>query len=244
MSDKPETGPTPVDFFSWMSQFTQPWLENGAKMAAQMPTAAPPQGQGDPMTMWKEMQQKNEQAWTQFMAQAVGRPEFAKGLGQQVTGTAMAREAVRKAAQAYLEAANMPTREDVTRVAGLVVALDARLDDLEEKLEAGDPTVGLESRLAEIVARLDRLDQQAALQNRMQEMETRQNDLTDLNGKLDRLTSLEDRLSRIETSLERLTTGLPTPETSPTPIKSTARVGRRPRLVPPATAPSQPQEDK
>src|SRR5690348_7810412 len=110
MSEKPITGPSPVDFLNWMSQFVQPMMEASTKVAPTIPT---PAEAADPMAMWKKMAEANEQNWTQFMAQMVATPEFAAGLGRTASSQASMREAVRRSAQAYLEAANMPSREDL-----------------------------------------------------------------------------------------------------------------------------------
>src|SRR5690348_10788056 len=134
MSEKPITGPTPVDFFNWMSQFVQPMMEASAKVAP-TPTPPTPAETADPIAMWKKMVESNEQNWTKFMAQMVATPEFAAGLGRTASSQASMREAVRRSAQAYLEAANMPSREDLARIASQIVALDAKVDDLADRLE-------------------------------------------------------------------------------------------------------------
>lgn len=166
MSEKPINGPSPADFFNWMSQFVQPMMEAGQKMAPQMPN---PAEMADPMTMWKKMFASNEQAWTQFMAQVVATPEFAANLGRSASSQAAIREAVRRSAQAYLEAAGMPSRDDLARVASQIVALDAKLDDLTDHLEETLPEsfdgltarleglAGLEARLTALEAKIDRL---------------------------------------------------------------------------------------
>jgi polyhydroxyalkanoic acid synthase PhaR subunit len=152
-----------------MSQFVQPMMEAGAKMAPAMPT---PAEAADPMAMWKKMFESNEQNWTQFMAQMVATPEFAAGLGRSASNQAAMREAVRRSAQAYLEAANMPSREDLARIASQIVALDAKLDDLADRLEDTLPEA-----LDDLTSRLDSFAGLAAR-------------LTALEAKIDRLTSL------------------------------------------------------
>ncbi len=196
MSDKPSGIPSPSDFFNWMSQFAQPMADVGAKMAEAMPGVPGIPTGTDPLSMWKDLQQKNEQALTQYMAEMVKTPEFAQNLGQTASGVAAWREAVRRSAQAYLEAANMPTREDLTRIAGLVVALDAKVDDVDARLE--------EAGLGGLGTRLDSLDQQTGLASRLQELETRQVKLDELNAKLDLLLGLSERLIAVEDKLDKL----------------------------------------
>lgn len=195
MSEKPPgIGiPTPADFFNWMNQFAQPMIEATSKMTSQQLPATP--SSADPLSIWKNLSETNEQALTKYMAQLVDTPEFAASLGRGASATAVWRDGVRKTAQAYLEAANMPSREDITRVAAQIVTLDAKIDSLEDRLlddEGGD---ALDEKLDGLMARLEKLDQQAALDKKMSEMEARQT----------RLEQLETRLSAIETKLEKMT---------------------------------------
>lgn len=212
------TGPTPLDFFNWVSQFAQPMIEAGAKLAAQVPM---PPG-GDPVSVWKNMSQQNEQAWTQFMAQLVNTPEFAASLGRTASSQAAMRDATRKAAQTYLEAANMPTRDDITRLAAQIVALDAKLDGLDERIS--------EAGLEGLTARLDRLDQQTVLNQRISEMENRQLQFEEISR---RLTALEERGMRNEargSEPGKVEAGENSPEGEPVPVVRNSRSGRRATL--------------
>ncbi len=212
MSEKPAMGPVPFDFFSWMNQFARPMLEASSGMAQPLSAEA----QLDPLAALREMQQRNEQALTHFMAKLVGTPEFSANLGQQATGTAIAHETLRKSTQAYLEAASMPTREDITRVAALVVGLDAKLDDLQEKMEEAE-AAQQHSKPAPLLDLGPRLDE--------------------LNAKLDRLLTMESRLSQLEDRL-----AVPANPT-PRPTAPNAKSPRKPS--PKATAkPTETQEDK
>ncbi|HEX2912199.1 MAG TPA: poly(R)-hydroxyalkanoic acid synthase subunit PhaE [Chloroflexia bacterium] len=197
MSENPVSGPTPADFFNWISQFAQPMMEAGAKMAAQMPATS----EADPLALWKNLTEKNEKAWTEFLAQMVNTPEFASGLGRTISNQAAMREAVRNAAQTYLEVADMPTREDITRLAGQLVNLDARIDDLQDKID--DASLDkLNDKLESISARLDRLDQQAAINERLSKMDDRQDKLDRF---LERLEAIESKLDKLS-SLQALAT--------------------------------------
>lgn len=182
MSEKPITGPTPVDFFNWMSQFVQPMMEASTKVAPTIPT---PAEAADPMAMWKKMAEANEQNWTQFMAQMVATPEFAAGLGRTASSQATMRDAVRRSAQAYLEAANMPSREDLARIAAQIVALDAKVDDLADRVEDTLPNT------------LDDLAGVPALEARLAALEAKIDRLANLEAKIDRLAALESKIDRL-----------------------------------------------
>ncbi len=222
MNDKPINGPSPADFFNWMSQFAQPMMEAGAKIMGQVPTATP---QTDPFTAWKNMTQGNEKMWTEFMSQLITTPEFAAGLGRTASSQAAMRDAIRRTAQSYLEAANMPSREDVTRLATQIVTLDAKVDDLVDRLDEN-----LQTTLDKFLARLDRLDQQAELTARLVELETRQ-------GKL---AQLEQQLTAIEAKLDQLAQPQPKSvepaqaKATPTATKPKPAQATKPKLAQPA----------
>ncbi len=160
MSGKPDSVPSPADFFNWMNQFVQPLMEAGAKMA----TPPPATSDTAPGEFWKDLQARNEQAWTQFMAQVVATPEFAANLGKAASSQATYKNNVRKTAQLYLETANMPSRDDTTRLAALLVGLDAKLDDLNDrwdKAEVEHLSASLKevsTHLANIQLRFDKLE--------------------------------------------------------------------------------------
>lgn len=188
MSDKPQNSvPTPADFFGWLGQFMQPITEASAKLTPAVPVPAG----ADPLAMWKSMTEYNQQAWTQFFKQVVSTPEFAAGLGRTTSNQAVVRESVRKAAKAYLEAANMPSREDHVRLASQVVALDAKVDDVEDMLKDAE-LAGLNRRLDALLGRLKSLEKQT-------NQTSLEKKLDQLNAKLDRLANIEERLSNLET---------------------------------------------
>lgn len=178
MSDNPLKGPTPADFFNWIGQYVQPMMENNMKilsqMAANSPTPTTPPinstATGDPFAMWRSFYDQNEQTWAKFMQQFVGTSEFAAGLGAAATQQATLQNNIRQTALSYLKAAHMPSQDDVTRLATLLVALDAKVDDLQDNLEdflhssaktapaeQNDRITALENRLAAIETKLDRL---------------------------------------------------------------------------------------
>ncbi len=198
MSEKPYNVPTPGEFFNWLSQFTQPALETATKATAQSPVAP----LVDPLAMWKSMTQYNEQAWSQFFKTMVGTPEFAAGMGRTASNTSVVRDTVRKAAKAYLEAANMPSRDDLVHLAEQIVALDGKVDDVEDILRDADLSQ-LYRRLDAIMLRLDSLERQ----NREAEMarsEALESKLAELDAKLAGLTALGKQFEQIQQALTRI----------------------------------------
>jgi len=194
--DKTLLGPTPADFFNWMTQFAQPMVEAGTKMASQLSN---PAEAADPLAMWRKFYETNEQAWTKLMSQAVNTPEFAVGMGRTASTQATMRDSVRRSALAYLEAASMPSTKDLARVASQIVSLDAKVDDLADYIyeDIGDKLVGL-------VERLDQVGKPAATSTTGKSDAQQAKQLTELGNKLDKVAKLDARLSALEAKLDAL----------------------------------------
>lgn len=185
MNDKPNNPPTPADFFNWLNQMVAPMANASATMNPN------PAMSLDPLTFWKSLLDKNQETYAKFMQQMVGSPEFAKTLGQSANATASYRNMVRQAAKNYLEAANMPSLDDLSQLSEQVVGLDARLDDLTDTVSE-DITELLERLVRSMESIGERI---ISLENRLQTVENigsrldkLENQLDQLNAKLDNLT--------------------------------------------------------
>ena len=89
----------------------------------------------DPFEMWRQLYDANEQAWTQALEGAMGRPEFGKSSGKMLETMLAAQKAVRDNMRTYLETINVPTREDIARVGELVVGIEEKIDQLADRLD-------------------------------------------------------------------------------------------------------------
>ncbi|NWJ95556.1 MAG: hypothetical protein HXX20_07215 [Chloroflexi bacterium] len=147
-SEKPSGVPSPADFFGWLNQMLL--LPTTAAAAVVPPTTSP---HADPLAMWKNFVGKNEEIWVNFLQQIVATPEFAQAFGRTANTSASYRLMVKQAAKAYLEAADMPSREDLTRLAEQVVSLDAKVDDIGDAL--GDNLVGITQSLSRVTSLLE-----------------------------------------------------------------------------------------
>jgi polyhydroxyalkanoic acid synthase PhaR subunit len=199
MSDKPDFIPSPADFFGWINR-----VMNISAQAAQEAIPKSPTNPADPLELWKMLIDRNEQVWSTFMRQITATPEFAQSLGRTASTTAAYRTQVQKAAKTYLEAADMPSRDDLTRVAKQIVALDAKVDDMNDTLVEGlDADSGLMERL---VSSLEKLTA------RLERLETRLEGLNELSG---RIGKLENQLTRLENSVKQAAS-------TPAPVKNEA----------------------
>lgn len=157
------------------------WREMLAASATASATAsaAPGHANATPLDPWAFFRQWFEvasAAWSHPLEEMLRSDAFAQASGAFLESASIAQRALRQAAEAQLAALGMPSREDVARVAGLVVQVETKVDRIEETLEDAQ-----DGRAAELTARDDGV---AALERRVERIEAR----------LDRLLALVEGL--------------------------------------------------
>ena len=88
----------------------------------------------DPFALWKQIYEANERAWSTALERAMNTPAFAETQGKVLETFLQAQRAVRDQMQRYLEAVNVPTREDIARLGELIVGLEEKVDQLDDRL--------------------------------------------------------------------------------------------------------------
>jgi BMFP domain-containing protein YqiC len=88
----------------------------------------------DPFVLWRQIYEANERAWSTALERAMNSPAFAETQGKVLETFLQAQRAVRDQMRSYLEAVNVPTREDIARLGELIVGLEEKVDRLEDRL--------------------------------------------------------------------------------------------------------------
>ena len=88
----------------------------------------------DPFALWRQIYEANERAWSTALERAMNSPAFAETQGKVLETFLQAQRAVRDQMRSYLEAVNVPTREDIARLGELIVGLEEKVDRLEDRL--------------------------------------------------------------------------------------------------------------
>lgn len=171
MSDKPDFIPTPQDFFGWVGRMMNMQSQS---FSAGMPQTPP--NLADPLEFWKTMMERNEQLWSTFTRQITASPEFAQTMGRTASNAAAYRTMVQKTAKAYLESADIPSREDIIRLATQIVALDAKVDSMQEMME--DNLTQLPLLLEKTLASVE------SLNKRLGKLESSLSELTEVKQRL------------------------------------------------------------
>lgn len=93
----------------------------------------------DPTGMFKDMRDANLDAWAKSMVELVNTDAYAESTGAMLdawlTTSGPFRKAMEESMSRTLEQLNMPTRDDVTRIAERLTNIEMRLDDLDAKLD-------------------------------------------------------------------------------------------------------------
>lgn len=112
----------------------------------------------DPLTMWKKIYEQTEASWNDAIQETLKKESFSEGMGETLNYYLKYQELAKETTETYLKQANMPTRSEVADVASLVINLEGKFDDLDEKFDTEmtklDPTIEI-SQLKRAVTDLD-----------------------------------------------------------------------------------------
>jgi polyhydroxyalkanoic acid synthase PhaR subunit len=90
----------------------------------------------NPFELWRQIYETNERAWNAVLERTMATPAFAESSGKFLETFLAAQRTVRDNMRSYLEAINVPTREDIARLGELVVHLEEKIDQLDDRLSA------------------------------------------------------------------------------------------------------------
>ena len=93
----------------------------------------------DPAGMFKGMRDANMDAWAKMMVQLVNTDAYAESTGAMLdswlTTSGPFRKLMEDSMAKTLEQLNLPSRDEVTRIAERLTNIEMRLDDLDAKLD-------------------------------------------------------------------------------------------------------------
>ena len=89
----------------------------------------------DPFELWRQVYAANEKAWNEALERTMGSPAFAEAQGKLLDTWLNAQKVLRDQMRSYLEAANVPTREDISRLGELIVGLEEKVDQVLDRLQ-------------------------------------------------------------------------------------------------------------
>lgn len=89
----------------------------------------------DPFKMWKDMYDQTESNWNEAIQESLKKESFSEGMGETLNFYLQFKELAKKTTETYLQEVNIPTREDLAEVASLVINLEEKVDDLNDKFQ-------------------------------------------------------------------------------------------------------------
>jgi polyhydroxyalkanoic acid synthase PhaR subunit len=121
----------------------------------------------DPLELAVQWYNATSGPYSEFVQDVIEREEFLEPASRFMQNYASLYKVFRGRSEEYLRSLQMPARSDVARVAGLVVALEDKVDRLEEAFEefeygyakpaTAEEVGGLEKRLDQVEGKLDKL---------------------------------------------------------------------------------------
>ena len=89
----------------------------------------------DPFKMWKNIYEQTEANWNEAIQESLKKESFSEGMGETLNYYLQFQEYSNEATESYLKQMNMPTRGELADVASLVINLEGKVDNLEDKFE-------------------------------------------------------------------------------------------------------------
>jgi polyhydroxyalkanoic acid synthase PhaR subunit len=154
----------------------------------------------DPLQLATRWYNATSGPFSDFVGDLIEREEFLEPSSQFLQSYAGFYKIFKRNSEEYLKNLQLPARSDVTRVAGLVVALEDKVDNIEALLEdlgdAATATAAIEAPDNASAASVK------ALEKRLDGIESKLDRFDDIEGKLERLDDVESKLDRLLAVLE------------------------------------------
>lgn len=89
----------------------------------------------DPLKTWKEMYDQTEKYWGKVFSDAMKKEEYNAYMGNVLEMNLFYQKMMSDLMRNYLDNANVPSKDDISRVAKLVINLEEKVESVEELLE-------------------------------------------------------------------------------------------------------------
>lgn len=89
----------------------------------------------DPFAVWKNMYDKTEAKWNEVLHETMQKEGFSEWLGQVQNAYLQYQQLVQKSTDNYLKQVNIPTRDEISNVASLIINLEEKVENLDQKIE-------------------------------------------------------------------------------------------------------------
>lgn len=108
----------------------------------------------DPLQAWKEAYEKTETFWGKALNETIKTEEYSAWVGGVLDLNLFYQKMLNDVTKGYLEKVNIPTQDDIARVATLVINLENKIDNIEEFLDEKADSLGQSSTLKRDVTKV------------------------------------------------------------------------------------------
>lgn len=117
-----------------------------------MTTKAPPElSPSDFFATWKELYDRSEELWSKPIQEMLGTESFVSWMSQTREQTLTQQKLSRESLEKHWDSLRLPTKSDLSRLAGQVVDLENKVEALDDRLDA------VEGKIDALVHRFDQL---------------------------------------------------------------------------------------
>lgn len=219
---------------------TSRWLELMEDIRAKMLSGAVVPT--EPFTFFKEWYDATSETWAAIVGDVIGTERFMESVKEFLENYTSFARSLRRFNEEYFRSLQLPTRSDIARVAELVVAVEDKVDEVEEMLEGfqdGYAKLATVEGVEEVAGHLTELENKLAKLATVEEVGNVAGRLTELENKLaalpavvervGKIESLEKRMDRVESKLDMLLASLDKLVTSENAHTSNVATGTRRR---------------
>lgn len=89
----------------------------------------------DPFRIWRQIYEVSERALGSALEKAMATRGFADANGKVMEVLLLTQRSARESMHTFLQSLNVPTREDIARLGQLVIALEEKVDQVDDRLE-------------------------------------------------------------------------------------------------------------
>ncbi len=132
----------------------------------------------DPFTFFKQWYDATNEVWANAIGEVIGTEKFMEGISRFLESYTSFHRTFRRASEEYFRNLQLPTRSDVARVAELVIALEEKVDRIEdafEDFEDGYAHLATSEAVAGLEEQLERVESKAVegLAKRLDQVESK-----------------------------------------------------------------------
>ncbi len=142
----------------WYETSSNQWLEMMEEARAKM--LAGESLPADPFTFFKQWYEATSETWSKVVGDVIGTEKFVEATSRFLESYTSFARTLRRTNEEYFRNLQLPTRSDIARVAELVVALEEKVDRIEDAFEEFQegPQVAISEVVEGLSKRLDRVE--------------------------------------------------------------------------------------